>query len=101
MFDDWGESPDGKILRRVDRPVVVFTNQVWPLPGSNSVSLAPPEAKRRGLQIRSMQPGRQVAWVRQSTGEWLACVLADVSTADGQSKVTMQLWLQRHMFRVD
>ncbi|MEU9806238.1 hypothetical protein [Mycobacterium sp. NPDC050853] len=98
MFDNWCDPPGVKILHRVDRPVVIYTHQVWPSAG-HSMRLGPLDARRHGLRIESLQPGRQAAWVRLDTGEWLALVFADVETADGRSKVTMQLWLKRHMFR--
>jgi len=38
---------------------------------------------------------RQVAWIRRaSDGGWLAVVLMPAGSANGQSSVTMQLWLE-------
>ncbi|MGL5444845.1 MAG: hypothetical protein ACRDDJ_20565 [[Mycobacterium] stephanolepidis] len=82
----------------MDRPVVIYTHQVWPDAG-HSMTLSSSDARRHGLRIESLQPGRQAAWVRLYTGEWLALVFAEVETADGRSKLALQLWLQRHMFR--
>lgn len=98
MFDSWSDPPGVKILQRVDRPVLIYTNQVWISVG-NPVGLAPPDARKHGLKIASLQPGQQVAWVRLTTGEWLGVIHTDVASADGHSRLSMQLWLQKHQFR--
>ncbi|ORA28162.1 hypothetical protein [Mycobacteroides abscessus] len=64
------------------------------------MSLNPTLARRHGLVIDALQTGRQLAWVRTNTGDWLALVVVEVTTADGLNHVTMQLWLQRHQFQL-
>jgi hypothetical protein len=47
-------------------------------------------------------PARQVAWIRRSSdGGWLAVVLMPAGSANGQSRVTMQLWLESDMITTD
>ncbi|QSN49693.1 hypothetical protein I3U33_26215 (plasmid) [Mycobacteroides abscessus subsp. abscessus] len=64
------------------------------------MSFAPPEVQKHGLKIDALQEGRQVAWIRQSHGEWLALVVINVASADGQSRLTMPLWIQGSAFRL-
>lgn len=98
MFELWANS-DGGIYRAVDRPVVVLTHQVLlGHTGSHQMTLSPPFARQHGLIIESLHPGRQLAWVRLSTGGWLALVTIEARTADGLNTLTMDLWLQRHQF---
>ncbi|MGV0628580.1 hypothetical protein [Mycobacteroides chelonae] len=99
MFDTWENPPVGGIYRAVDRPVVVLTHQVLlGHTGSHQMTLSPPFARQHGLIIESLHPGRQLAWVRLSTGGWLALVTIEARTADGLNTLTMDLWLQRHQF---
>jgi hypothetical protein len=45
---------------------------------------------------------RQVAWIRRaSDGGWLAVVLMPAGSANGKSKITMQLWLEADMITTD
>ncbi|MEU9807020.1 hypothetical protein [Mycobacterium sp. NPDC050853] len=101
MFDHWENPSEIEIYRPVDRPVVVHTHQVFLGDvGSHQMNLGPPSAQKHGLVIESLHAGRQLAWVRRSTGEWLALVVVEVATADGLNNLTMQLWLQRHQFKL-
>ncbi|ORB49412.1 hypothetical protein BST43_23405 [Mycobacteroides saopaulense] len=101
MFDLWENPPEVDIYRPVDRPVIVRLHQVFSgQVGSHQMSLSPTLARRHGLVIQSLHPGRQLAWVRTSTGDWLALVVVEVGTADGMNHVAMQLWLQRHQFQL-
>lgn len=74
----------------------VFSAQV----GVYQMSRGPTLARQHGLVIDALQVGRQLGWVRTNTGDWLALVVVEVSTADGLNRVTMQLWLQRHQFQL-
>ena len=42
-------------------------------------------------------PPRQVAWIRRANGDWLAVVLMPAGSANGQSSIMMQLWLEPHL----
>lgn len=53
------------------------------------MSLSPLFARRHGLVIESLHSGRQLAWVRLSTGGWLALVTIEARTADGLNSLTM------------
>jgi hypothetical protein len=45
---------------------------------------------------------RQVAWIRRaSDGGWLAVVLMPAGSANCQSRVTMQLWLEPEIITTD
>lgn len=99
MFESWVNAPGGEIYRPIDRPVLVLTHQVLAGDaGSHQMSLSPLFARRHGLVIESLHSGRQLAWVRLSTGGWLALVTIEARTADGLNSLTMDLWLQRHQF---
>ncbi|WP_081343460.1 hypothetical protein [Mycobacteroides chelonae] len=110
LFRDWHDPPDLEILRRVDRRVIVDIHKVWtasywppdaPAAGtarpSNSASY---EVKQHGLFVNVLQEGRQIAWIRLSTGEYLGLVLVEVSSRAGGSRLTMPLWLQASTFRL-
>ncbi|MBN7374107.1 hypothetical protein [Mycobacteroides abscessus] len=64
------------------------------------MSLAPPEVRQHGLKLDALQEGRQVAWIRQSHGEWLALVFINAASTDGRSRLTMPLWIQGSAFRL-
>lgn len=99
MFDFWENPPEGGTYLAVDRPVVVLSHQVLlGDTGSHQMALSPPFARQHGLIIESLHPGHQLAWVRLSTGGWLALVTIEARTADGLNTLTMDLWLQRHQF---
>ncbi|EIT89308.1 hypothetical protein MA4S0116R_3081 [Mycobacteroides abscessus 4S-0116-R] len=101
MFEHWRDCHAGEVYRPVDRSVVVLTHQVLSgETGSHRMSLSPTLARRHGLVIESLHPGRQLAWVRLNTGGWLALVTIEARTADGLNSLMMDLWLQRHQFRL-
>ncbi|SLI19416.1 Uncharacterised protein [Mycobacteroides abscessus subsp. abscessus] len=111
MFEHWTDPAGVEILRRVDRRVIVDTHKVWSAPywgptqsanaeGVRPMPLAPPEVRAHGLVVAPLQEGRQVAWIRRAFGEWLALVFVNASSADGQSQLTMPLWLQSDAFRL-
>ncbi|AWG62842.1 hypothetical protein [Mycobacteroides abscessus] len=83
----------------MDRAVVVLANQVLLGDiGSHQMTLSPRCAREHGQTIQSLHLGRQLAWVRLSTGDWLALVVIEAHTADAVNSLTMTLWLQRHQF---
>lgn len=100
MFEDWINPPGVEILCREDRPVEVFGTGLWCRPGSSSLSRAPGDVRAHGLKIGAFHPGRQVAWVRLSSGGWLAVVDVELSTVDGSNAVDTVLWLQPHQLRL-
>lgn len=100
MFDSWVNPPGVEICRRVDRPVQMFGTGLWCRPGQSSLSLAPGDVRAHGLKIGAFHPGQQVAWVRLSSGGWLAVVRVELSTADGSNTVDTALWLQPHQLRL-
>ncbi|SIM08772.1 Uncharacterised protein [Mycobacteroides abscessus subsp. abscessus] len=101
MFDGWSNPPEIEIFREVDRAVVVRSHEVFGSgAGAHQLSLAPRLAREHGLVVRSMHEGRQVAWVRLSTGIWVGVITLESQTADGLNSVSMNLWLQRHQFQL-
>jgi len=58
--------------------------------------------KTSALRLEPTMRARQVAWVRRaSDAGWLAVVLMPAGSANGQSRVTMQLWLEANMITTD
>lgn len=93
MFEDWRQHDKYRTLYPVDRSVMVNTNKAFPAGKAKRADELPLWLKSGGLSLEPWMPGRQVAWVRRSTGEWLAVVVMEAGSANGQSRVTMQLWL--------
>ncbi|SCX15316.1 MULTISPECIES: hypothetical protein [Mycobacteriaceae] len=89
MFDTW-RNPRTLILR--DEPVEVLTNHVWP-DALGAMSLAPADVRNHGLYVDAIARGRLLAWVRRSNGVWLAVVQIEGRSRDGQSSLTMTLWV--------
>ncbi|KXO93035.1 Uncharacterised protein (plasmid) [Tsukamurella tyrosinosolvens] len=46
-------------------------------------------------------PGRQLAWLLEATGAWLAIVEVDVESANGQSSITLQVLARREQLQLD
>lgn len=46
-------------------------------------------------------PARQTAWVRRSDGGWLAVLECAACSPNGQTAVTMQLWLEPDLITTD
>lgn len=97
MFDHW----DSCVVRLRDEPVHVDIHKMWPYLAGQSVSLAPRDARRHGLRIDTFQPGRLVAWVRQTSGAWLAVVESTAHSGDGTAEVPMTLWTPAQAVRPD
>ena len=89
MFDSW----DRRVVHLRDESVLVDTLRMWPdLGTADSVSLAPRDIRERGLRFEAFHPGRLVAWVRQTSGGWLAVVETTAHSGDGESSVPIVLW---------
>jgi hypothetical protein len=92
VFDAWQDDRDYPTLYRMDRDVVVDVARVFPASGIRKDEL-PLWVKSCGLLLDPVMPARQIAWVRRSDGGWLAAVEMPASSANGRSRLTMQLWL--------
>jgi hypothetical protein len=44
---------------------------------------------------------QQFAWLRCASGDWLAGVLMPAGSANGQSSITLQLWLEPDVISTD
>ena len=45
--------------------------------------------------------GQQIAWVRRFDGGWLAVVRVPATSANRQSRLTMQLWVEPDAISTD
>lgn len=98
MFDDWvaDSSFQGqRTLFLVSRDVQIDMWRVMPPTRFDTFrsDQVPMWLKSTGLQIEPIMRGRQVAWVRRATGGWLAVCEVPAGSSNGQSHLTMQLWL--------
>ena len=94
MFDGWHQDPECPTLYRVERDVVVDVLRAFPGTGYRRQDELPLWVKASALRLEPLMRARQVAWIRRaSDGGWLAVVLMPAGSANGQSRVTMQLWL--------
>jgi len=101
MFEQWRQSDQYRTLCPVDRPVMIDTNKALPAGRARRADELPLWLKSGGLSLEPWMPGQQVAWVRRATGGWLAVVLMEAGSANGQSRVTMQLWLDPEAITTD
>lgn len=96
MFDDWvPDSSGGLTLFRVERDVQIDMWRVVPPTRFDKFrsDQVPMWLKCGGLQIEPVMRGRQLAWVRRTTGGWLAVCEVVACSPNGRSHLTMQLWL--------
>ena len=101
MFDEWRDDPAHPTLYRVDREVLVDVTRAFRgIPRQRQDELA--LWIKASLRLEPLMRARQVAWIRRAAdGGWLAVVLMPASSANGKSKVTMQLWLDPDMITTD
>lgn len=100
MFGSWDLSPEFPTLFRVDREVRVNTARVFPTSGIRKDEL-PLWVKACGLLLEPVMFARQVAWIRRADGGWLAVVEMPAKSANGRSRVAMQLWLPPEALTVE
>lgn len=79
-----------------DEPAKVLTQNLWPGLGETGASR---EVRAHGLHIDAVADGRLIAWVRRTTGMWLAVVEVEGRSADGRASVPMTLWCPRNAVR--
>jgi hypothetical protein len=102
MFDQWRQTPDYPTLYRVNREVLVDTTRAFPSVTGIRQDQLPMWVKACALRVeRPWMPGRQIAWMRRSDGGWCAVVLIRAGSANNQSAVTMQLWLDPEAITTD
>jgi hypothetical protein len=102
VFDGWRQDPEYPTLYRAERDVVVDVSRAFPDAGYRRQDEVPLWVKTSGLRLEPSMRARQVAWIRRaSDGGWLAVVLMPAGSANGQSRVTMQLWLEADMITTD
>lgn len=100
MFEFWEDSSEFPTLFRVDREVRVNAARVFPATGIRKDKL-PMWVKACGLLLEPAMLARQVAWIRRSDGGWLAVVEMAANSANGRSRVVMQLWLPPEALTAD
>jgi len=102
VFDGWQQDAEDPTLYRVDRDVVVDVVRAFPGTGYRRQDELPLWVKNSALRLEPSMRARQVAWIRRaSDGGWLAVVLMPAGSANGQSHVTMQLWLEPDKITTD
>ncbi|WP_100522662.1 hypothetical protein [Mycobacteroides abscessus] len=102
MFDEWVNPPGFKTLYLMDMPVTVESSRAWPGQFMHlGVSLPSREVRTYGLKVEPFMRGRLVAQVRRTDGDWFAVVEVPAASGDGQSRLTMQLWLPPEVVRPD
>jgi hypothetical protein len=92
MFDSWESSGQFATLFRVDREVRVDVARVFPATATRKDEL-PLWVRAGGLQLEATMAARQVAWIRTSTGGWVAYVQMPAASGNGRSRLTMDLWV--------
>jgi hypothetical protein len=86
----------------VERDVAVDVLRAFPCTGYRRQDELPLWVKTSALRLEPSMRARQVAWIRRaSDGGWLAVVLMPASSANGQSHVTMRLWLEPEIITTD
>lgn len=92
-FDQWDSSADYPTLFRTDREVYVDLTKVFPTLGcvARRQDELPLWVRACGLRLELRIPGRQLAWVRRADGGWLAAIVCWPPSANGQSRLRMQL----------
>jgi hypothetical protein len=74
--------------------------RVFPVTGIRKDAL-PLWVKSCGLLLEPVMLARQVAWIRRSDGGWLAVVEMAANSANGRSRVVMQLRLPPEALTAD
>jgi len=92
VFDSWNDSADYPTLFRLDRHVRVDVARVFP-PTAIRKDEIPLWVKSGAVLLEPTMDARQIAWLRKSDGGWVAAVAMPVRSANGRSRLTMQLWL--------
>jgi hypothetical protein len=101
MFEGWRDSAEYPTLFRADRDVFVDVSRVFPSGGGRRKDELPLWVKAGALRLEPWMLARQIAWIRRCDGGWLAVVLMPAGSANGQSGVTMQLWLEPDAITTD
>lgn len=105
MFDDWQDMTCGyRTLHRVNRQVLVDVSRAFPaITEAPQRDALPMWVKSGGVVLTPpWMSARQIAWIRRANdGAWLAVVLMPVTSANTQSRLTMQLWLETDMLIID
>ncbi|MBN3458386.1 hypothetical protein JNN96_30560 [Mycobacterium sp. DSM 3803] len=102
MFEHWAPELCGyRTLHVVDRWVRVDIAKAFPalMSGGTRRDEIPMWVKSGGVFIAApYMRAHQIAWVKRANDNvWLAVVLMPVASGNGQSHVTMQLWLEPGM----
>jgi hypothetical protein len=100
MFESWDDSREFPTLFPLDREVRVNVGRIFPAAGIRKDEL-PLWVKAFGLLLQPVMPARQIAWIRRSDGGWLAAVEMPANSANGRSRLVMQLWLPPEALTAD
>lgn len=100
MFDSWQHSPTLHIFdppRQVEVDLVPTLSWAFLTAGRSPVSL---ETRAFGVRIERIQPARQLAWIRMSSGIWAGLVVCEVSSTNTKCSLESQFWLPPNCIRV-
>lgn len=101
VFERWDAVVCGyRTLHRVDRWVLVDVSKAFPAMVSRARQRDEIAMWKKAGGISISAPymrARQIAWIMRSDGFWWAVVLMPVSSGNGLSRTTMQLWLEPDM----
>jgi hypothetical protein len=101
VFEKWTSSADCPTLYRVERDVLVDVSRLFPDVGQRRQDELPLWVNAHAVRLEPWMRACQTAWLRRPDGGWLAIVLMPASSADGQSSITMQLWLEPDLITTD
>ncbi|CAN5621876.1 hypothetical protein BH09ACT8_BH09ACT8_50780 [soil metagenome] len=104
MARNWPTYPmSHQVVFPVDRPVLVDMIRAFPGLGSTMrrQDELPLWVKAFGVRLEPWMPARQTAWIRRSDGGWLAVLECTATSPNGETAVTMQLWLEPDAITTD
>ncbi|MDF0531665.1 hypothetical protein P0W64_19190 [Tsukamurella sp. 8F] len=108
MFDNWRMEDEyaQRVVRVFSPPRPVLVDVASTLPPSIGRSLTdrqrlPCYLRGWGLRLETWMPGRQIAWVQQSTSTWWAVVDVDAWAGNRLSRLTMHLWTRPEALVLD
>lgn len=100
MFESWQHSPTLHTFdppRRVEVDLLSTLNWAFLTASRSPVSL---ETRAFGVRIERVQPGRQLAWIRMSSGAWAGLVVCEVRSSNAKCSLDGQFWLPPNSIRV-
>jgi hypothetical protein len=101
VFDEWRDSTEYPTVYRMQREVRVNISRLFPGFGGRRKDELPLWVKAGGLHLEPWMAARQFAWLRCTSGDWLAGILMPAGSANGQSRIMLQLWVEPDVITTD